>query len=587
MKINQIIRERSQQDDGCPPCPPAAPPAKQLPGVINDPRVNKALTPHWLTNLIPGFASTQQVAKAAQSLVNAINDKDPKALAAAVASAPGPLQAAAGIANQAMGAYDTVKKDGPGVLSKIQSYNPFRSRSGPPAPIEDRIAKPVPAQPYSQRVGEILGDTVGTVTTVPDASGKIKIKTPTGTEIETNKDALLPGAKPGTVQMKPDAAGDALKPGTQVVSAEAMGSEVDPDKLMASMDVAGERKEFDLTPLIIKNNWNGTPKEVIQQAEKWLGDFLRKGGNAYSNLKLTYKNTSMNASQLGDPGQMGQDIRRIKELAGTQATPITKPVTSKPVTTPSSNLTTDEMVAILSGQKTQAQIMADREAKKADPRVKEGVVDGSGNPVSSGSGQSVQTGQPAAVPAPAQPQVDPANYKVPSVDFFKKNYKHPADVIDGSHPSTSDPTRIGAWQGGSDFADLMMALSGSYYQARQADPNFKQPAFVKDDWELIQRMLGTPEGKEYAIDQSIGLSNIDDKSPDAEFNRAQHKEFEKQANAKILAQKSDVIKPGWKYDQELGMTPAQAELQKQKAALVKESADDKLLQQMLSIARLR
>ena len=587
MKINQIIRERSQQDDGCPPCPPAAPPAKQRDGMINSPMVNKALTPHWLTNLIPGFASTQQVAKAAQSLVNAINDKDPKALAAAVASAPGPLQAAAGIANQAMGAYDTVKKDGPGMLSKIQSYNPFRSRSGPPAPIEDRIAKPVPAQSYSQRVGEILGDTVGTVTTVPDASGKIKIKTPTGTEIETNKDALLPGAKPGTVQMKPDAAGDALKPGTQVVSAEAMGSEVDPDKLMASMDVAGERKEFDLTPLIIKNNWNGTPKEVIQQAEKWLGDFLRKGGNAYSNLKLTYKNTSMNASQLGDPGQMGQDIRRIKELAGTQATPITKPVTSKPVTTPSSNLTTDEMVAILSGQKTQAQIMADREAKKADPRVKEGVVDGSGNPVSSSSGQPVQTGQPAAVPAPAQPQVDPANYKVPSVDFFKKNYKHPADVIDGSHPSTSDPTRIGAWQGGSDFADLMMALSGSYYQARQADPNFKQPAFVKDDWELIQRMLGTPEGKEYAIDQSIGLSNIDDKSPDAEFNRAQHKEFEKQANAKILAQKSDVIKPGWKYDQELGMTPAQAELQKQKAALVKESADDKLLQQMLSIARLR
>ena len=70
-------------------------------------------------------------------------------------------------------------------------------------------------------------------------------------------------------------------------------------------------------------------------------------------------------------------------------------------------------------------------------------------------------------------------------------------------------------------------------------------------------------------------------------NKLENKEFEKQSNAKILAQKSDVIKPGWKYDQELGMTPAQAELQKQKAALVKESADDKLLQQMLSIARLR
>ena len=141
MKINQIIRERSQQDD-CPPCP-TAPPPKQLPGVINLPIVNKALTPHWLTNLIPGVNATQTVAKAARDLVNAISEKDPKALAAAVASAPSPLQAAAGITNQAMGSYDTVKKDGPGFLSKIQSYNPFRSRSGPPAPIEDRIAKPV------------------------------------------------------------------------------------------------------------------------------------------------------------------------------------------------------------------------------------------------------------------------------------------------------------------------------------------------------------------------------------------------------------------------------------------------------------
>ena len=78
-----------------------------------------------------------------------------------------------------------------------------------------------------QIVGEATGDALGTVSTAPDANGTIKIKTPTGTEIETTQDALLPGAKPGTVQMKPDAAGDALKPGTQVVSAEAMGAEED------------------------------------------------------------------------------------------------------------------------------------------------------------------------------------------------------------------------------------------------------------------------------------------------------------------------------------------------------------------------
>ena len=193
--------------------------------------------------------------------------------------------------------------------------------------------------------------------------------------------------------------------------------------------------------------------------------------------------------------------------------------------------------------------------------VAEGLVDGRGNPVTSDNGQAVQTGQPAT----AKPQVDPKTYKVPNVEFLKKNYKHPADVIDGSHPSTTDPARIGAWAADSDFADLMMALNGSYYQARQADPNFQQPGFVKDDWELVQRMLGTPEGKEYAIAQAIGLSNIDDKSDEAEFNRAQHKEFEKQANAKLMQQPNGVVAPGWKYDQKLGMTPAQAELQKQKA----------------------
>ena len=177
----------------------------------------------------------------------------------------------------------------------------------------------------------------------------------------------------------------------------------------------------------------------------------------------------------------------------------------------------------------------------------------------------------APTAAPAAPQVDPAHYTPPSVDFLKKNFRHPADIIKGATPSTTDATRIGAWQAGSDFDDLMMALNGSYYQARKADPNFQQPAFAKDDWELVQRMLGTPEGKEYAIANWIGLSNVNDTSPDAEFNRAQHKEFEKQANAKFAQQPNGAVTPGWKYDQKLGMTPAQAELQKQKATPVQES----------------
>ena len=185
---------------------------------------------------------------------------------------------------------------------------------------------------------------------------------------------------------------------------------------------------------------------------------------------------------------------------------------------------------------------------------------------------------PTAPAAPTQPQVDPAHYKVPSVEFLKKNYQHPSQIISGAQPSESDPTRIGAWAVGSDFDDLMMALSGSYYQARKADPNFKQPAFVKDDWELVQRLLGTPEGKEYAIANWIGLSDINDKSPEAEFNRAQHKEFEKQSTAKLMQQPNGVIAPGWKYDQKLGMTPAQAELQKQQQPVpVQENSLNKFL----------
>lgn len=102
---------------------------------------------------------------------------------------------------------------------------------------------------------------------------------------------------------------------------------------------------------------------------------------------------------------MAQFLRVVKEAELNQKTaPVTKPVPSKPVTAPSGNLTADEMVSILSGQKTQAQIMADREAKKADPRVKEGLVDGSGNPVSSGGGQPVQTAQAPAAASTLSPE---------------------------------------------------------------------------------------------------------------------------------------------------------------------------------------
>lgn len=185
----------------------------------------------------------------------------------------------------------------------------------------------------------------------------------------------------------------------------------------------------------------------------------------------------------------------------------------------------------------------------------------------------------------AVPTVDPKNYQVPSVEFLKKNYEHPADVIYGGTRSETDPERVGAWDPTSDFGELMLAWNAQYYRARQADPDYVEPK-VPNDWELVRRLLSTPEGKEWAVEHWTGLSSISDKSPEAEFQRAQQKEFEKQRNARELAQTggNGLIKPGWKYDPELGTTPAYYRSQQQSAApaAVKEQLDA-----MLRIARLK
>ena len=111
---------------------------------------------------------------------------------------------------------------------------------------------------------------------------------------------------------------------------------------------------------------------------------------------------------------MRKFLQVVKEAELNQKpAPVTKPAVSKPVTTPSSNLTADEMVAILSGQKTQAQIMADREAKNADTKVKEGLVDG--------SGQAVQTGQPATTStlSPEQLEYNRLRAQLDSLDALR------------------------------------------------------------------------------------------------------------------------------------------------------------------------
>ncbi len=97
---------------------------------------------------------------------------------------------------------------------------------------------------------EATGDAVGTISSAtPD--GKVKIKTATGSEIETNKDALIPGAS-GTLQMKPDAAGDALKPGAKVVSTEGATEE---DMLSHRADsaspISGDEDHDEMSKLLV------------------------------------------------------------------------------------------------------------------------------------------------------------------------------------------------------------------------------------------------------------------------------------------------------------------------------------------------
>jgi len=79
--------------------------------------------------------------------------------------------------------------------------------------------------------------------------------------------------------------------------------DTDPNKLLASATVAGEFKEFDLTPLIIKNNWVGDTKAIIKQADQWISNFLDQRGLAYSNLTMSYKGLTLRASQTTAPVQ--------------------------------------------------------------------------------------------------------------------------------------------------------------------------------------------------------------------------------------------------------------------------------------------
>ena len=118
----------------------------------------------------------------------------------------------------------------------------------------------------NEGVAEAAGDKMGQITSVTPA-GDVKIKTPSGAEITTKKDALLPGGEPGTVQMKPDATDDALKPGTQVVSAEDMNGDAELDrikKLAGAQTDVGIDLSMDYMRKEIQNAEDLSPEEKAE-----------------------------------------------------------------------------------------------------------------------------------------------------------------------------------------------------------------------------------------------------------------------------------------------------------------------------------
>jgi hypothetical protein len=107
----------------------------------------------------------------------------------------------------------------------------------------------------AEPTAEATGDALGTISaTTPD--GKVSIKTATGDEIKTDQSALMPGAN-GTVQMKPDAAGDALKPGAKVISTEE-------DMMAPPVDST--------SPIHGGNNSHGEHNEIISLLKRMMGN---------------------------------------------------------------------------------------------------------------------------------------------------------------------------------------------------------------------------------------------------------------------------------------------------------------------------
>jgi|Laugrespbdmm15sn_2_1035079.scaffolds.fasta_scaffold00004_38 hypothetical protein len=88
----------------------------------------------------------------------------------------------------------------------------------------------------------------------------------------------------------------------------------DPNKLLVFINFASGQgnKQYDLTSIMQKNGWVGTPAQVINQAEKWLSDFLRQRGDQWTGANWSYKGQLLRASQVGDAGAADEWADEIK-----------------------------------------------------------------------------------------------------------------------------------------------------------------------------------------------------------------------------------------------------------------------------------
>jgi hypothetical protein len=144
-------------------------------------------------------------------------------------------------------------RDTPEQALKIHGI--IRSKFNPSKWVQKEGDKWVEVHPFGDNKSEATGDALGTISaTTPD--GKVSIKTATGDEIKTDQSALMPGAN-GTVQMKPDAAGDALKPGAKVVSTEE-------DMMTPPVDST--------SPIHGGNNSHGEHNEIISLLKRMMGN---------------------------------------------------------------------------------------------------------------------------------------------------------------------------------------------------------------------------------------------------------------------------------------------------------------------------